>query len=106
VGDRVEIHRIGRGPTLVIESADRLVVQFLTNDASAKPGGFDSRAGLGVPDRITDDEITAINQTMRARSAHAAWDDLVAAGRLPSLMQVLNVPPGTSAGSAAGICRP
>ncbi len=85
---KVEIHRIGRGPTLIVESADRLVALFLANDASAKPGGYDSRAGIGVPDRIADDEITAINQTMRARSAHAAWDDLVAAGRLPWLAAI------------------
>ena len=70
---RVHIKRIARGPSLVIEHADRLVAEFLRWDPSAQPGGFDDLAGKGEPYRITATDVIAINTTMRARSPHAAW---------------------------------
>jgi hypothetical protein len=73
----VRIRRMGPGPTLVVEQAEELVAHFLRYDQSAKPGGFDDQAGRGERDRIALSEVIAINQTMRARSPHKAWDGLV-----------------------------
>ncbi len=79
MGTTIEIRRIARGPSLIVEDAERLVLDFLRHDPSALPGGYDDRAGRGERDRISVDEIRAINQTMRARSAHAVWEDLTLA---------------------------
>ena len=46
---------------------------FLAGDPSAEPGGYDSLAGAGDPDRIVVEDVVAMNTTMRARSEHAAW---------------------------------
>ena len=73
----VQVHRIGSGPSLVVENAEELVAHFLRVDASAQPGGYDDLAGGGEPDRITRADIVAINSTMRARSPHAAWESLL-----------------------------
>ena len=73
----IQIHRIGSGPSLVVERAEELVAHFLRHDPSAQPGGYDDLAGGGEPDRITRADIVAINSTMRARSPHAAWESLL-----------------------------
>ena len=46
---------------------------FFTGDPSAQAGGYDSLAGTGDPDRITVDDVIAMNRSMRARSEHARW---------------------------------
>ena len=69
----IEIRRIVRGPALVIEDAEGLALDVFRFDASSQPGGYDDQAGRGTRDRITSDDIVAINTTMRARSPHAAW---------------------------------
>ena len=73
---RIEIRRIGLGPTLVIHDAELLALAFFHHDASAAPGGFDDQAGKGESNRITRDDVIAINRTMRARSPHHAWQVL------------------------------
>ena len=73
----VRIRRIGPGPALLVEDAERLVAHFIDHDASSQPGGYDDLAGHGARDRITRDDVVAINTTMRARSPHAAWEPLI-----------------------------
>jgi hypothetical protein len=50
-----------------------LVRSIIEGDPSAQPGGYDSLAGKGDVARITEADVTAINQTMRARSGHKYW---------------------------------
>jgi hypothetical protein len=70
----VTIERMDGGPHLVLECADDLAVAFFAHDASSVgTDPFDAHAGAGTPDLITDDDITVINQTMRARSPHDQW---------------------------------
>jgi len=73
---QVEIRRVGGGPSLVVYDAELLALDFFHHDPSAAPGGFDEQAGKGDPDRITRDDVMAINRTMRARSPHHAWEVL------------------------------
>jgi hypothetical protein len=75
----IEIRRITTGPSLVIEDAAQLALDFFRTDASSKPGGYDDLAGGGDRDRITRGDIVAINTTMRARSPHTVWDVFLAA---------------------------
>ncbi len=81
----VDIRRINGGPSLVVESAERLALDFFRTDPSAAPGGYDDRAGRGELERITTADIVAINATMRARSPHSVWEPLISAGRRPWL---------------------
>lgn len=76
MGTTIEIERITSGPSLVIEDAEGLALDFFRTDASSKPGGYDDQAGHGARDRITDSDIVAINTTMRARSPHSVWATL------------------------------
>lgn len=87
VGIRIE--RIAAGPALVIEDAVGLASDFFSLDASSAPGGYDDQAGTGDPERVTREDVVAINRTMRARSPHAAWDALIlAAEPLPWLAAI------------------
>ncbi|MGD0121693.1 MAG: DUF6308 family protein [Candidatus Limnocylindrales bacterium] len=71
----MSIERMDGGPRLLIECADDLAVAFFSNDASSTGSdSFDAHAGAGTPDRVTDNDITVINQTMRARSPHDQWN--------------------------------
>lgn len=80
VTEAVLIDRIDRGPRLVIEQPSELALDFFSQDASSVGiDAYDARAGRGERDRITTDDIRAINQTMRARSPHSAWEALTAA---------------------------
>src|SRR5574337_1508733 len=81
----VRIERIHAGPALVIEDALGLAGDFFRFDASSAPGGYDDQAGHGDPDRVTLDDVRAINETMRARSPHAVWEPLTSAGPQPCL---------------------
>jgi hypothetical protein len=74
VPDPVHTLRIERedGELLVIDGHD-LVTGFIAGDPSAQPGGYDALAGTGDGDRITEDDVTAVNTTMRARSSHKFW---------------------------------
>jgi hypothetical protein len=60
------------GESLVLSGLS-LARVFFTGDPSSKPGGYDSLAGSGDRDRIVAADVVAMNTTMRARSAHAAW---------------------------------
>ena len=60
------------GELVVMDGLD-LVRGFIAGDPSAQPGGYDSLAGKGDPDRITVEDVIAVNTTMRARSVHASW---------------------------------
>lgn len=78
--DPVVIERMDRGPRLVIEEPARLAFEFFSTDASSVGrDAYDQRAGKGEPNRITTADIRAINQTMRARSPHSAWQALTTA---------------------------
>lgn len=78
--DPIVIGRMDGGPRLVIEGPGALAFEFFSTDASSVgPDAYDQRAGKGEPNRITSDDIRAINKTMRARSPHAAWEPLTAA---------------------------
>ena len=83
---RIVIRRLDGGPSLIVENASSLAYAFFSRDPSSTgPNSFDERAVHGDPDRITTDDIRAINQTMRARSPHTAWEALTSAGPLPWL---------------------
>src|SRR5919106_1815989 len=72
---QVVIDRLDDGPRLVIEDAEGLALDFFSKDASSVgPKAYDARAGQGDPDRITADDVRAINATMRARARHSAWE--------------------------------
>ncbi|HEX2766788.1 MAG TPA: DUF6308 family protein [Candidatus Limnocylindria bacterium] len=84
--DPIVIERLDRGPRLVIEEPATLALHFFSTDASSvAANSYDAQAGKGEPDRITSDDIRAINQTMRARSPHSAWEALTGAAHLPWL---------------------
>lgn len=73
----VVIPRMDSGPTLVIEQADAFAYAFFATDASSVGfGAYDGLSGKGVPNRVTTEDIVAINTTMRARSPHEAWEVL------------------------------
>lgn len=86
----VEIRRMTTGPSLVIEHAELLARDFFRMDPSSAAGGYDDLAGRGEQDRITKDDITAINATMRARSPHAVWDAVVLLKPPPAWLQSLD----------------
>jgi hypothetical protein len=80
---RVLVRRLDGGPSLIVEDASSLAYAFFSRDPSSMgPNSYDERAGHGDPFRITTDDIRAINQTMRARSPHSAWEMLTSAGPL------------------------
>jgi hypothetical protein len=82
----ITIRRLDGGPSLIVEDAASLADAFFSRDPSSTgPNSFDAQAGHGDPDRIATDDIRAINQTMRARSPHTAWEALTSAGPLPWL---------------------
>jgi Family of unknown function (DUF6308) len=85
----IVIHRLDGGPSLIVEDASSLAHAFFSRDPSSiGPKSYDGRAGHGDPYRITTDDIRAINQTMRARSPHTAWEVLTSAGPLPWLAEL------------------
>lgn len=74
--------------TLLISGPLRLARAFFTGDpSSVGRGSFDALAGAGEPDAITLGDIIAINTSMRARSPHRSWADVIAgdAGWLRSI---------------------
>jgi Family of unknown function (DUF6308) len=88
--DAVVVHRMDDGPRLVLEEPQLLAHDFFRLDASSVgPMAFDARAGLGDPNRITAEDLRAINQTMRARARHSAWEaEFGAAEPLPWLAAI------------------
>jgi hypothetical protein len=71
----VTIKRLDHGPRLVIEDPAGLAFDFFNRDASSVgPNAYDAYAGRGDPDRISAADLRAINQTMRARARHSAWE--------------------------------
>jgi Family of unknown function (DUF6308) len=73
---RVTIAKLRSEPPFVIENADWLAEAFFAMDASGKPGGFDDKARDSALTRIGDEDVDAINATMRARSPQKAWTAL------------------------------
>lgn len=72
----IVVGRLDGGSRLVIEHAERLAFDFFTNDASSTGDDpYDAWAGRTEPNRITTDDLHAINRTMRARSPLTAWSD-------------------------------
>ena len=86
----IVVVRLDGGPRLVIEDAAGLARDFFSKDASsAGPKAFDARAGKGDPDRIIADDVRAINETMRARARHSAWEaEFAAVEPLPWLQAI------------------
>jgi hypothetical protein len=73
----VKVWRLDAGPVLVIEHAELLAQDFFTTDeSSVGDSAYDQQVGKGDPDRITVQDVVAINTTMRARSPHTAWEVL------------------------------
>jgi hypothetical protein len=53
---------------------------FFRTDSESGPliPGYDPVGGLGDPGRITLEDIIAMNSTMRSRSKHSLWDEVLA----------------------------
>ncbi|MCX6071026.1 MAG: DUF6308 family protein [Chloroflexi bacterium] len=50
---------------------------FRANASSVGPNAYDAHVALGLcPDHITDEDVTAVNQTMVARTSHKHWTTL------------------------------
>lgn len=72
-GVRVEL------PDRVIDHADeRAAFFFATNISSVGANAYDARTGT-EPDSFTEDDLTLINRTMMARTAHKHWTDFTGA---------------------------
>lgn len=87
MGDRFLIPR----PALVVDDPLALALRFFSTDiSSVGPRSYDSyiASGTSPTDRIVADDVSAINSTMRARSAHADWAALIKRGALPPLAAV------------------
>ena len=63
------------GSAFTIDYADELAEFFFrANASSVGPNAYDACVVSGAdPNRITDDNITAVNQTMAARTSHKRW---------------------------------
>jgi hypothetical protein len=86
----VEIRRIGSGPALLIEDAERLALDFFRHDPSSALGGYDDLAGRGEADRVTTRDIVAINTTIRARSPHKVWETLTEGARAHGWLEAVD----------------
>jgi hypothetical protein len=64
------------GELLVIEGLD-IVRAFIASDPSAQPGGYDSLAGKGDRERISAEDVTTVNKTMRARAKMSYWQPVL-----------------------------
>ena len=87
----VVLERVNDRPRLVIDSAEELAARFFRDDpSSAAFAAFDKKALENAhPDRVTVDDIVAINSTFAARSPHSAWAPLLAEpGPLPWLSAI------------------
>ena len=74
------------GESLVIHHALQMAEVFFRVDPSAVgPNAYDQRVLVSCPDRITEEDIHAINGTMAARSPLKAWQALIRAGPVPWL---------------------
>ncbi len=74
----ITINRLDSGPRLVIEDAAGLAWDFFTkDDSSVGRTAFDAKVGQGDPFVIAEEDVVAINQTMRARSPHKVWADVM-----------------------------
>jgi hypothetical protein len=86
----ITVRRMAPGPSLVIESAEALALEFFSLDPSSSGAlAYDSLAGAGDPNRISRADVVAINTSMAARSRHTAWVDVVdLEGPLPWLAEI------------------
>jgi hypothetical protein len=95
---RITIDRLGSytnmAPPLVIEGAQWLAETFFRRDPSSiGQNSYDAwiaetqRDGRRR-DEITDEDVTAVNRTMAARTGHAAWAPIVNAGDWPWLVSI------------------
>jgi hypothetical protein len=62
---------------LVLDGLGLARAFFRAETGPAIPG-YDPVAGLGDPARVVLDDIVAMNSTMRSRSKHSLWDDVLA----------------------------
>jgi Family of unknown function (DUF6308) len=82
---RITVPRAGDAgaPRLVIEGAQWLAETFFRRDRSAVgAGSYDAWIGetqhdTRLRDRIVDEDVTAVNRTMAARTSHEAWAPVV-----------------------------
>ena len=83
----IVVARLDDRPTLVIERAGDLAYDFFRLDSSSvgdQP--YDALARRTPPNIITNEDVSAINRTIRARSPLSAWEPLIThTGPLPWL---------------------
>lgn len=72
------------GGRLVIHAGEIVRYFFSFDPSSVAVGSYDSLAGTTRADRIERQDVEALNRTMRARTPHAAWEQLLAS-QLPWL---------------------
>jgi hypothetical protein len=81
---KIVVERLDERAPLVIERAELVAEVFFRLDASSRPGGYDEYivASRNVDDRIVQEDIDALNETMRARSKVDWWAELIEKERL------------------------
>ncbi|HEX8102140.1 MAG TPA: DUF6308 family protein [Solirubrobacteraceae bacterium] len=72
-----------------------LVRGFLAGDLSARPNGYNDRAGRGDREAISIDDIVLVNSTMRSRAQHARWQPIIDAdqswlARIPDNLDLID----------------
>jgi hypothetical protein len=84
----------GNGPIrlrradVIVDTPWKTALKFFTeNSSSLGPGSYDAyvMAGRSPANKITEDDVRAINVTMGARSPHADWAKLIKRGDLSEL---------------------
>jgi len=78
-------------PDLVVDAPFEHASYFFSTDASSRgPKAYDQYvlSGASPPNQITLNDVTAINQTMRARAPHGDWLSVIAEGVLPELSAI------------------
>ncbi len=81
------VERHDGGPRLVLESVERLALEFFRRDPSARetpagePPSYDVWARRTPRDRLVRDDVAAINRTMAARNKYASWGSLLVGTR-------------------------
>lgn len=75
-GQRIhlELVPLKGSPFTIHHAGDLAKFFFRANASSVGPNAYDVCVGKGMnPNRITDDDVTAVNQTMAARTSHKHW---------------------------------
>jgi len=70
----LELVPLNGSPFTIHHAGDLAKFFFRANASSVGPNAYDVCVGKGMnPNRITDDDVTAVNQTMAARTSHKHW---------------------------------